>query len=565
MPAISVIVPMRNEVKRISTCLQSLLSQTIPSSEYEIIVVDGMSDDGSLAIVLDLEAESPNLMVLQNPLRIMPAGMNIGLRHARSPIVMVAGAHTSYPSHYLETSLKYLDKTGADVVGGPLLTTAGSRGFASRMIAAILSSRFGVGNAAFRTGLKEGWVDTVPYGAYRKEVFDRCGMYDESLIRAQDCELHARIRRSGGRIYQTPELVTYYHPVSTSRAFWRKAFLDGRWQYVAAVKNPQSLALRRFAPVFMVLLLAGLALTTIFFPATWMLIAAVMLLYLLAGLYFGSTQTGTSNLLTKILLPFFAFPFHVCYGVGTLAGLWHVSRKPARPKPTRTTGPLQMRGQHKAVIKRLFDILVSFCGLLIVSPLLAACLVWIAFDSPGPLFYRGIRAGRFGRPFRICKLRTMVLDAEQIGGAETPANDPRITRAGHFLRRYKFDELPQLLNVLKGDMSLVGPRPEVMDEVLCYSDEEKQLLLIRPGITDWASIKFRDEDEILRGSVDPHRAYHELIRPEKIRLGLNYVQDRSFVKDLRILWLTLRAVLTPAQRHKAQPRTVSCDYRKSEQ
>jgi len=216
-------------------------------------------------------------------------------------------------------------------------------------------------------------------------------------------------------------------------------------------------------------------------------------------------------------------------------------------------------------MKRLFDIVISFCGLLLISPLLAACAVWIAFDSPGPVFYRGIRAGRLERPFRICKLRTMVLDAEQIGGAETPANDPRITRAGHFLRKYKLDELPQLLNVLKGEMSLVGPRPEVMEEVIRYRDEEKDLLLVRPGITDWASIKFRDEDEILRSSADPHRAYHELIRPEKVRLGLNYVQHRSFAIDLHILWLTLLAVVTPAERHSAQPRPVSCDYRKSEQ
>lgn len=354
MPAISVIVPMRNEAKTISSCLHSLLSQTIPPSEYEIIVVNGMSDDGSMAIVLKLQAESPNLMVLQNPFRIMPAGMNIGLRRARSPIVMVAGAHTSYPSHYLETCLKYLDKTGADVVGGPLLTAASGRGFPSRIIAAILSSPFGVGNAAFRTGLKEGWVDTVPYGAYRKEVFDRCGMYDESLVRAQDCELHARIRHSGRHIYQTPELVTYYHPVSTFQAFWRKAFLDGQWQSLAAVKNPQSFALRRFAPVFMVLLLAGLSLMAIFFPAIWMLIAIAMLLYLLAGFYFGSTRAGTTKLLTRILLPFFAFPFHVCYGLGTLAGLWHVSRKPARPKPPRTTGPLQHKRTAQSGSEKAF-------------------------------------------------------------------------------------------------------------------------------------------------------------------------------------------------------------------
>jgi lipopolysaccharide/colanic/teichoic acid biosynthesis glycosyltransferase len=215
-------------------------------------------------------------------------------------------------------------------------------------------------------------------------------------------------------------------------------------------------------------------------------------------------------------------------------------------------------------MKRLFDIVVSFCGLLLISPLLAACAVWIIFDSAGPVFYRGVRAGRLGRSFGIWKLRTMVLDAEQIGGAETPANDPRITRAGHFLRKYKLDELPQLLNVLKGEMSLVGPRPEVMDEVICYTAEEKNLLLVRPGITDWASIRFRDEDEILRGSTDPHRAYHELIRPEKVRLGLHYVQHRSFAMDLHILWLTLLAVLSPAERHHAEPRRVSCDYGKSE-
>jgi cellulose synthase/poly-beta-1,6-N-acetylglucosamine synthase-like glycosyltransferase len=318
-----------------------LLSQTMPISEYEIIVVDGMSEDNSMPTVLKLQAESSNLVILKNPSRTMPAGMNIGLRHAGSPVVIVAGAHTSYPSHYLETSLKYLDKTGADVVGGPLLTTARGSGFAPGMIAAILSSRFGVGNAAFRTGLKEGWVNTVPYGAYRKEVFDHCGMYDEDLVRAQDAELHARIRYNGKRIYQTPELVTHYYPVSTFHALWRKAFLDGKWQYLATVKNPRSFSLRRFAPVFMVLLLAGLGLTTIFFPAIWILIAAVMFLYLLTGFYFGPTQAGAAGLLTRILLPFFAFPFHVCYGVGTLAGLWQVLRKPARPKSTRATGPLQ--------------------------------------------------------------------------------------------------------------------------------------------------------------------------------------------------------------------------------
>jgi glycosyltransferase involved in cell wall biosynthesis len=339
MPAISVIVPMRNEARTISSCLDSLLTQTIPCSEYEIIVVDGMSDDGSAGIVRRLQDKSPNLRVFKNPSRTMSAGMNIGLRHAGSSIVMVAGAHASYPSGYLETCLRYLDRTGADVVGGPLLTTA-KGGFASRIIAAILSSRFGVGNAAFRTGMKEGWVDTVPYGAYRKEIFDRCGIYDEDLVRAQDSELHARIRHNGGRIYQTPELVTYYYPVSTFQALWRKAFQDGSWQMLAAAKNPQSIALRRFAPVFMVLLIAGLGLMTILFPATWAAIAVFALLYFFAGVYFAPAQSGGTGPLPRILLPLFSFPFHVCYGMGTLAGLWHVLRKPVLSHPARITGPL---------------------------------------------------------------------------------------------------------------------------------------------------------------------------------------------------------------------------------
>lgn len=214
-------------------------------------------------------------------------------------------------------------------------------------------------------------------------------------------------------------------------------------------------------------------------------------------------------------------------------------------------------------MKRLFDIVASLFGLLMIAPLLSGLALWITFDSSGPVFYRGLRAGRFGQPFRIYKLRTMARDAERIGGAETPADDPRITRAGHFLRKYKLDELPQLINVLKGEMSLVGPRPEVMEEVALYTVQERELLLVRPGITDWASIKFRDEDELLRGSTAPHRAYHELIRPEKIRLGLKYVRACSFKTDAEILLLTVMAVLTPAEYQHAQPRKIAYDNEES--
>lgn len=189
------------------------------------------------------------------------------------------------------------------------------------------------------------------------------------------------------------------------------------------------------------------------------------------------------------------------------------------------------------------DLGISLAGLALLSPVLLAIAVLIKLDSRGPVFYRGVRAGRHGNPFRIFKFRTMVVDAEKIGGPSSSSDDPRITRAGNFLRRYKLDELPQLLNVVRGEMSLVGPRPEVIGEVRLYTPEESQLLQIQPGITDWASIRFRNEGEILRGSSDPHQTYRERIRPEKIRLGLDYVQNHSFLMDCKIILETLKVLL----------------------
>lgn len=151
--------------------------------------------------------------------------------------------------------------------------------------------------------------------------------------------------------------------------------------------------------------------------------------------------------------------------------------------------------------------------------------------------------GRRGKPFKIFKFRTMVLDAERLGGPSTADDDPRITKIGRFLRKYKFDELPQFINVLKGDMSFVGPRPEVQHYVDMFTDEEKAILNVRPGITDWASLWNPDEGAILAGSPDPEKTYMEKIRPEKLRLQLRYVRERSFWKDLKIIFLTLKAIV----------------------
>lgn len=193
-------------------------------------------------------------------------------------------------------------------------------------------------------------------------------------------------------------------------------------------------------------------------------------------------------------------------------------------------------------MKRGFDFVLASLGLVAISPLLALLALWVKLDSAGPVFYRGVRAGLLAKPFRVYKLRTMVENAESLGGAETPTDDPRITRAGALLRRYKLDELPQLINVILGDMSFVGPRPEVMEEVAHYTDEEKLVLSVRPGITDLASLKFHHEGEILKGSPDPHQTYHEKIRPEKLQLQIQYVRANCLATDIKIIFRTLRVI-----------------------
>ncbi len=200
--------------------------------------------------------------------------------------------------------------------------------------------------------------------------------------------------------------------------------------------------------------------------------------------------------------------------------------------------------------KRLFDVVSSLVGLLVLSPVMLVIAILMKQSSPGPVLYAGTRIGRFGKKFRLFKFRTMVVNADKIGGPSTADDDPRVTRVGRVLRRYKLDEIPQLINVLKGEMSFVGPRPEVASEVEMYSPEQRRLLEVVPGITDWASMRFHNEGEILKGSVDPHEMYREKIRPEKIRLGLEYVQRRSFWVDMQILTGTVGLLVkTRAKSH----------------
>jgi lipopolysaccharide/colanic/teichoic acid biosynthesis glycosyltransferase len=196
------------------------------------------------------------------------------------------------------------------------------------------------------------------------------------------------------------------------------------------------------------------------------------------------------------------------------------------------------------MIKRLFDWVVSTLGLLVLAPLFLVLSVWIKIDSPGPVFFRQLRVGRAGKLFRIHKFRTMVKDAELRGLQITVGADQRVTCVGKLMRKYKLDELPQLIDVWVGAMSLVGPRPEVPHYVAHYPDDLRELILsVRPGITDRASIEFKDENEILGKAVDPHLAYVNEILPVKLRFYRDYVDQHSLVLDVKIIFATIKALI----------------------
>lgn len=195
------------------------------------------------------------------------------------------------------------------------------------------------------------------------------------------------------------------------------------------------------------------------------------------------------------------------------------------------------------ISKRIFDLLASVLGLLLLAPILLLIAIAIKLDSRGPVFFRQERVGQNGKSFLIHKFRTMTTDAEQRGPQITVGADIRVTRIGAMLRKYKLDELAQLIDVVRGEMSLVGPRPEVPRYVACYPDDVRALVLsVKPGITDLASIEYKDENEILGKAKDPQYAYVHEVLPVKLRYYVNYVQTRSFLGDIQIILLTLQAI-----------------------
>jgi len=195
-------------------------------------------------------------------------------------------------------------------------------------------------------------------------------------------------------------------------------------------------------------------------------------------------------------------------------------------------------------MKRLFDIVASACGLIVLSPLFLILSIWIKLDSKGPVFYRQVRVGRHNKDFRIFKFRSMRVGSDKQGLITVGGRDPRVTRSGYFIRKYKLDEFPQLINVFVGDMSLVGPRPEVRKYVDMYTAEQMRVLDVRPGITDLASIRYRNENELLEKAENPDQFYIDVIMQDKLAINLEYVANHSFWYDIKLIFKTFWEIVS---------------------
>jgi succinoglycan biosynthesis protein ExoA len=337
---ISFIMPVRNEEDCIRASLKSLVDQNYPVSSCEIIVVDGRSSDRTREIIEEICERNPQVRCLDNPAGIVPTAMNIGIRAARGEVIIRADGHNVYPRDYAANCVKYLAQIGADNVGGPCVTVPPDESSSARLVAAILSSPFGVGDSKFRTGGEEGFVDTVPFGAFRREIFDRVGMFNEKLVRNQDNDLNARIRKAGGTIYLTPALTTHYHPVKNFLSLLKYAFKTSQWHIFTLRENRQSMGLRHFAPAVFLLLLLILLPASFVSAMTLAFLIGILCAYILTGFYFSLRAKTEGNWGVALVQPFATFCFHIAYGAGTFLGLRYLFRQPSI-KPIRPGLPIQ--------------------------------------------------------------------------------------------------------------------------------------------------------------------------------------------------------------------------------
>ncbi len=318
-PLVSIVLPCRNEAGHIEECIQSILAQDPPEGGTEIIVADGMSTDGTREYLEEAAREHPQLRVLNNPGRIVSTGLNTAIRAARGEIIVRMDAHTTYAPDYVKQCLAVMEETGADNVGGPMRSQAST--FMERAIRAVFHCGWAVGGARSHLPDYEGYVDTVIYGCWKKSVFDRVGLFDEELVRNQDDEHNLRLIRSGGRIYQSPRIRSWYHVRGSLTALFNQYMQYGYWKVLVIRKHHTPASLRHIVPGAFVCAL-GLAtmLGLVWSPALW-IVAGLSLAYALTALVLSFIIVERSDWRLFPVLPAVIGCFHFGYGYGFLRGL----------------------------------------------------------------------------------------------------------------------------------------------------------------------------------------------------------------------------------------------------
>lgn len=324
---ISVVMPIYNEEKYIENCIESLLLQDYPKNLMEWIFVDGMSSDKTRQLIEKYIKKYPKMIkLLNNPNKTVPYAMNIGIREAKGQFIIRLDAHADYCTDYISKCVYYLETTDADNVGGVAETK--SKGFVGSAIAKMLSSRFGVGNSEFRTNGESGYVDTVPFGAFRKEVFEKWGGYDERLTRNQDNEMNYRIRKNGGKIFLSSDIKLSYYCRDSIKGISDMAMKNGMWNVITMKLCPGSMGVRHFIPLMFLLSLICLPIVSVFFhPIIWLFVVELVLYAVLDCVFSARKASGIKEFLLLIIL----FPiFHITYGVGSLKGLLKLFSKKYR-------------------------------------------------------------------------------------------------------------------------------------------------------------------------------------------------------------------------------------------
>mgnify|MGYP000888422810 FL=1 len=324
-PLVSIVIPARNEENTIQRCIDSLAKSDYPQNRLEIIVVDGMSEDGTVEVVKRLSAENSQIRLLPNEKKITPVARNIGVKAAQGDYIMFFDAHSTASSDYIRKCVELMQETGADNVGGVLKTLPSEDTSLGIVIAKVLSSRFGVGGSKFRTGVEARQeVDTVPFGFYKRDVFERIGLFDDNLVRNQDIEFNLRLKRAGGKILLSPEIELTYLSRSNLKGFLRNNFGNGFWVIYAYRFSKTPFSLRHLVPMFFtVFMLAGTILPLLppVFAYLWLVPLA---LYLTMDVVFSIKLVRQSNN-RSLALALVLFPLlHLAYGLGSIAGFFRL-------------------------------------------------------------------------------------------------------------------------------------------------------------------------------------------------------------------------------------------------